>query len=53
MFDVKGTRFLYTQQTVELLTRHLVKNFDYTKLRKTDFIDVEAERENNKEFLND
>jgi hypothetical protein len=41
MIDVKGIRFLYTKQTVELIINHLVHSFDYEKFRKSDFMDVE------------
>ena len=41
MIDVKGIRFLYTKQTLELIIHHLVTSFEYERFRKTDFIDVE------------
>jgi hypothetical protein len=41
MIDVKGIRFLYTKQTLELIIHHLINSFDYERFRKTDFIDVE------------
>ncbi len=41
MIDIKGIRFLYTKQTVELIIHHLINSFDYEKYRKTDFIDIE------------
>jgi hypothetical protein len=41
MIDIKGIRFLYTKQTLELIIHHLINSFDYEKYRKTDFIDVE------------
>ncbi|CDW78547.1 UNKNOWN [Stylonychia lemnae] len=44
MFDIKGIKFLYTQQIIELLTHHLVRGFDYKKLRKTDFINIENQK---------
>lgn len=45
MIDVKGIRFLYTKQTLELIIHHLINSFDYEKFRKTDFIDVENSQE--------
>lgn len=36
-----------------MITHHVVKGFNYAKMRKTDFIDVEAQKENNKEYFND
>ena len=45
MIDVKGIRFLYTKQTLELIIHHLVTSFDYERFRKTDFIDVENSQE--------
>jgi hypothetical protein len=41
MVDIKGIRFLYTKQTLELIIHHLINSFDYEKFRKTDFIDIE------------
>jgi hypothetical protein len=41
MIDVKGIRFLYTKQTLELIINHLVHSFDYERFRKSDFIDIE------------
>jgi hypothetical protein len=43
--DVKGIRFLYTKQTLELIIHHLINSFDYDRLRKTDFIEVETSGE--------
>ena len=43
--DVKGIRFLYTKQTLELIIHHLINSFDYERLRKTDFIDIETSGE--------
>ena len=37
MIDVKGVRFLYTKQTCELIIHHLVKSFNYKKLRRNDY----------------
>jgi hypothetical protein len=42
MIDVKGVKFLYTQNTTELIIHHMVHSFNYAKLRKTDFVDVDA-----------
>ena len=43
--DVKGIRFLYTKQTLELIIHHLINSFDYNRLRKTDFIELETSGE--------
>jgi len=48
LISVKRLKFLFTKKTKELIQHHLVEGFDYSKLRKTDFIDVEAEREKQK-----
>ena len=42
LIEIKGTRFLYTKRTKELIIHHLVKGFKYSQFRKTDFIDLEA-----------
>ena len=41
MIDIQGIRLLYTKQTIELITHHLITSFDYERFRKTDFIDLE------------
>jgi hypothetical protein len=41
MIDVKGIRFLYTKQTLELIIHHLISSFDFEKIRKAKFFDVE------------
>jgi hypothetical protein len=43
--DVKGIRFLYTKQTLELIIHHLINSFDYDRLRKTDFVELETSGE--------
>ena len=45
MIDIKGIRFLYTKQTLELIIHHLVNSFDYQKFRENEFIDVENSQE--------
>lgn len=52
LIEVKGTKFLYTKRTKELIIHHLVKGFKYSQFRKTDFIDIEAAKEN-RNFFND
>jgi hypothetical protein len=42
---VKGIRFLYTKQTLELIIHHMINSFDYERLRKTDFVEVETSGE--------
>lgn len=51
LLDVKNTRFLYTKRVYELLHHHLVSGFDYTKYRKTDYINVDKEMEKKRHFL--
>ena len=43
--DGKGIRFLYTKQTLELIIHHLINSFDYERLRKTDFVELETSGE--------
>ena len=40
-------RFLYTKKVLELLFHHFIKGFDYKQFRKTDYIDLEAQANNN------
>ena len=41
LIEVKNTRFLYTSKVHESISHHLVKGFNYSRFRKTDYIDVE------------
>lgn len=47
LVDIKGVRFLYTKKVLELLYHHFIKGFDYKQFRKTDYIDLEAQANNN------
>lgn len=53
LLDVKNTRFLYTKRIYELVHHHLVRGFDYTKYRKTDYIDIEHQKAKKRNFLED
>ena len=51
LLDIKNTRFLYTRNVFELIEHHLVRGFDYTKYRKTDYIDVGRQKAKKRNFL--
>ena len=41
----KQLKFLFTKTTKELITHHLVSGFNYSQFRKTDFIDMDEEKD--------
>ena len=51
LIDIRGIRFLYTKKIVELIYHHLVKGFDYKQFRKTDYIDLEGELNDNRNIF--
>ena len=51
LIDVKNVRFLYTKHVYDMIHHHLVSGFDYTKYRKTDYIDVEKQQTKKRSFL--
>lgn len=51
LIDIRGVRFLYTKKIVELIYHHIVKGFDYKQFRKTDYIDLEGEMNDNRNIF--
>lgn len=51
LIDVKNVRFLYTKHVYDMIYHHLVSGFDFTKYRKTDYIDVEKQQTKKRNFL--